>query len=90
MVYWVIDMTMVNFDLGGDLEEYVLARIKRGYATSKAEVIRTCIVRARQEDEDKLAVRKMQKLDAEIESGKIKTLTAKEAMGEKYAKMLED
>lgn len=83
-------MTMVNFDLGGDLEAYVLARIRAGYATSKAEVIRTCIVRTKQEDEDKLAVRKMQQLSAEIASGKRKTLTAKEAMGEKYAKMLGD
>ena len=83
-------MTMVNFDLGGDLEAYVLARIRAGYATSKAEVIRTCLVRAKQEDDDHLAVKKMQALDAEIAAGRRKTLTAKEAMGNKYAKMLED
>ncbi|MFA6489588.1 MAG: type II toxin-antitoxin system ParD family antitoxin [Candidatus Micrarchaeia archaeon] len=83
-------MTMVNFDLGGDLETYVLARIKKGYATSKAEVIRASLLMAKQTEEDKLAVKKMQALDAEIESGKVKPLTAKEAMGEKYAKMLED
>lgn len=83
-------MTIVNFDLGGDLEEYVLARIRAGYATSKAEVIRASLLMAKQEDEDKLAVKKMQQLDAEIASGKRKTLTAKEAMGEKYAKMLGD
>ena len=83
-------MTMVNFDLGGDLETYVLARIKAGYATSKAEVIRASLLLAKQEEEDHLAVLKMQKIDAEIAAGKRKTLTAEEAMGEKYAKMLRD
>ena len=81
-------MTMVNFDLNGSLEEYVLARIKAGYATSKAEVIRASLLRAKQAEEDHLAVLKMQKIDAEIASGKRKLLTAKQAMG-KYAKYLE-
>ena len=81
-------MTMVNFDLGGDLEAYVLARIRAGYATSKSEVIRTSLLMAKQAEEDHLAVLKMQKIDTEIASGKRKLLTAKEAMG-KYAKYLE-
>jgi len=47
-------------------------------------------LKAEQKEEDRLAVRKMQQIDAEIAAGKRKLLTAKEAMGEKYAKMLEE
>ena len=56
---------------------------KTGTATSKAEL------RARQKEEDRLAVKKMQWIDAEIAPGRRKLLTAKEAMGEKSAKILE-
>ncbi|HIH30468.1 TPA: hypothetical protein HA243_03645 [Candidatus Micrarchaeota archaeon] len=67
-------MTMVNFDLGGALEKYVLKRIRMGYATSKAEVIRSALVRSMQQDdfEDISDDPELEKWLMDVKSGKIK------------------
>lgn len=38
-------MTVVNIHLSGELEQDVLTYIKRGYATSKAEVVRMGLIK---------------------------------------------
>ena len=67
-------MTMVNFDLGGALEKYVLKRIRMGYATSKAEVIRSALTRSMQQDEyeDVSDDPELEKWLMDVKSGKIK------------------
>jgi len=78
----------------GDVAETIDMIIARGRAASKTEAIRLAVLDYREhhlseEMEDELAVKKMQKIDKEIAKGKRKVLSAKEALGEKYANMLE-
>lgn len=84
----------IHAKFSGDVAETIEMMISRGRAASKTEAIRLAVIDYRehhlsQEIEDELAVRKMQKIDEEIAKGKRKVLSAKEALGEKYAKMLE-
>ncbi|MEW6748887.1 MAG: hypothetical protein AB1295_04235 [Candidatus Micrarchaeota archaeon] len=72
--------------------------IELGLASSKTETVKLAILdynehhrieTVEQYIEDMMAIKKMQQIDKEIEEGKRKTLTAEEALGKKYAKMLE-
>ena len=92
------DKMMVNLRLEGFPEEILNLMVEKKIASNKTEAVRLALLHynehfgvkdMRQFIEDDLAVRKMRKIDAEIAAGKRKVLTAKEALGEKYAKMLE-
>jgi len=89
---------ILNLKLEGVQEEIVTDLVDRGIAASKSEAIRMMILHynehfkirpLEQEWEDELAVKRMEKIDKEIKQGKRRTMSAKEAMGEKYSKMLE-
>ena len=89
---------MLNIRLEGFPESILHKMIDIGIASNKTEAIRLALIDynehhdikdIKQYEEDLLAVKKMQQIDSEIEEGKRKTLSAKEAIGEKYAKMLE-
>lgn len=86
---------MVHLD--GEVEKALLRLVEAGFFKTKAEAVRAGIlelgkeyqvIKSREELLDELAVRKMERLEDEIKSGKRKVLTAKQALG-KYAKYLE-
>ena len=83
--------------LDGAVEETLNLLLEAGFFKTKAEVVRTGIlklgeqyhsVKTREEFLDELAVKKMEQLDEEVKKGKRKLLTAEQALG-KYAKYLE-
>lgn len=87
---------MMNLKLDGLSEEVVNIVVSRGIASNKTEAIRLMVLHYNEHFgirpmnsylEDALAVRKMQKIDREIDAGRRKVLNAKEALG-KYAKYL--
>ena len=89
---------MLNLRIEGFPEEILNLMVEKKIASNKTEAIRLALLHynehfgiktTRQYLEDELAVRKMQKIDSEIAAGKRKLLTAKEALGEEYSKMLE-
>jgi Arc/MetJ-type ribon-helix-helix transcriptional regulator len=89
---------LINIKLEGFSEDILNQMVNLGIASNRTEAIRMALLyyneqhhikKIEQYIEDQLAVRKMQQLDEEIDEGKRKILTAKEALGEKYAKMLE-
>jgi Arc/MetJ-type ribon-helix-helix transcriptional regulator len=86
----------VHAKFSGVVAETIDAIIKSGRAASRTEAIRLAVMDyhdhhiSKEEELDRLAVAKMERIDAEIASGKRKVLTAKEAMGEKWGKMLEE
>lgn len=73
-------MAVVNVHLNGELEMFVNTYIKRGLASTKAEVMRQGILSLmKNEPSDfELAVRKMQNIDKEIEEGKRKVISEEE------------
>jgi Arc/MetJ-type ribon-helix-helix transcriptional regulator len=82
----------IHARLTGDVEEIIEIMMRRGHAASKTEAIRLALLdyqqhHLKQLEEDELAVKKMQELDKQMESGKRKKISAKEALG-KYAKYL--
>lgn len=88
----------ITLKLQGIPEDIISEMLVKGIATNKTEAIRLAIMdynehhqlkQLNESDLNKLAVKKMQQIDKEIAEGKRKVLTAKEALGEKYAKMLE-
>lgn len=90
---------MINLKLEGFPEEILMLMVEKKIAANKTEAIRIALFHYNEHFgirpmekylEDELAVRKMQKIDAEIAAGKRKVLTAKEALGDKYAKMLKE
>ena len=88
----------ITLKLEGFPEEVINEMLNKKIATNKTEAIRLAIMdynehhqlkRLGYSETDRLAVKKMQQIDREIEGGKRKVLTPKQALGEKYAKMLE-
>jgi hypothetical protein len=84
----------ITLKLEGFPEEIINEMLARKIATNKTEAIRVAIMDYNEHHRLKdlhyeAAVKKMQELDKEIRTGKRKVLTPKEALGEKYAKMLE-
>jgi Arc/MetJ-type ribon-helix-helix transcriptional regulator len=66
-------MTVVNVKLTGELESFVDAYIRSGYATSKTEVIRMGLIKLKeQEHEDISDDPELEKYLMDIKSGKIK------------------
>jgi len=62
--------------------------VKKGLAKTKVEALRMGVLELERryhllEQEDELAVKKMQKIDAEIRSGKRKVMSEREAFGRK-------
>ncbi len=43
-------MMTVNITFTGDLEDFISNRLKKGYATSKAEVLRQCVIERLEKD----------------------------------------
>ena len=68
------NMTVVNFQLGGELEKKVQRYIKSGYATSKAEVIRVALtsLEVPVEFEDVSDDPELERYLLDVQSGKIK------------------
>jgi len=94
IIYPLVIHLDIHARFTGDVEETIELIISRGRAASKTEAIRLAVLDYREHHLentklDELAVRKMQKIDEDIAKGKRKVLNAKEALGEKYAKMLE-
>ncbi len=87
----------ITLKIEGFPEEVINEMLAKKIATNKTEAIRLAIMDYNEHHQlkrlgyetDKLAVKKMQQIDKEIEQGKRKVLNAKQALGEKYAKMLE-
>ena len=88
----------ITLKLEGFPEEVINEMLNKKIATNKTEAIRLAIMdysehhklkRLGYSENDQLAVKKMQQIDKEISEGKRKVLTPKQALGEKYAKMLE-
>jgi len=88
----------ITLKIEGFPEEVINEMLAKKIATNKTEAIRVAIMdynehhqlkRLNESESDRLAVKKMRQIDKEIEEGKRKVLTAKEALGDKYAKMLE-
>ncbi len=84
----------ITLKIGGFPEEVINEMLAKKIATNKTEAIRVAIMDYNEHHQLKrlsepLAVKKMRQIDKEIKEGKRKVLTAKEALGEKYAKMLE-
>jgi len=85
--------------LDGSVEDTLKRLVEAGFFKTKAEAVRAGIlelgkeyqvVKSREELMDELAVAKLQKMDEELRSGKKRVLNSREALGKKYAKMLED
>ncbi len=72
----------LTVNLGTPYEAIIERLIKRGYAGNKTEVLRQALVAYEQkvdaEEEARLVKEKVQKIMAEIESGKRKTYTLEE------------
>lgn len=88
---------MINLKIEGFPEEILAEMVGKKIASNRTEAIRLALLHynehfgiksMKQYLEDEMAVKKMQKIDAEIASGKRRVLTAKDALGEEYAKML--
>jgi Arc/MetJ-type ribon-helix-helix transcriptional regulator len=83
----------VHAQFSGLVAEIIGEIIRSGRAASRTEAIRLALLDYQEHHLDKeaeldrLAVEKMQRIDAEIAMGKRKVLTEKEALG-KYAKLL--
>ncbi len=79
----------MNVILRGRTKEIVKSMVEEGYANSQSEAIRMAIIDFGQHhlSEVELVNRKLDRLNKEIEEGKSKLLTPKEALG-KYAKFL--
>ncbi len=83
--------------LDGAVDKTLKRLVEAGFFKTKAEAVRAGIlelgkeyqiVKSKDEILDELAVAKMQKMEDDIEGGKRKVLTAKQALG-KYARYLE-
>lgn len=72
----------LTVNLGAPYEAIIEKLIKRGYAGNKTEVLRQALVSYEQkidaEEESRLVKKKVEKIMAEIESGKRKTYTLEE------------
>jgi Arc/MetJ-type ribon-helix-helix transcriptional regulator len=72
----------LTINLGAPYEAIIERLIKRGYAGNKTEVLRQALVAYEQkidaEEETRLVKKKVEKIMAEIESGKRKTYTLEE------------
>ena len=88
----------ITLKLEGFPEEIINEMLNKKIATNKTEAIRVAIMDYNEHHQlkqlgpscsFKLAVKKMQQIDNEIAQGKRKVLSAKEALGQKYAKRLE-
>ncbi|PJA21309.1 MAG: hypothetical protein COX63_00225 [Candidatus Diapherotrites archaeon CG_4_10_14_0_2_um_filter_31_5] len=79
----------MNVVLRGKSKEIVETMVEEGYANSQSEAIRLAVIDFGQKhlSEVELVNRKLDKLNKEIEEGKSKLLTPKQALG-KYAKFL--
>ena len=79
----------MNVILRGRTKAIVKSMVEEGYANSQSEAIRMTIVDFGQHhlNEVELVNGKLDKLNKDIEEGKSKLLTPKEALG-KYAKFL--
>lgn len=79
----------MNVILKGKTKEIVETLVKEGYANSKSEAVRLAIIDFGQNhlSETDLVNRKLDKLNKEIEMGKSRLLTPKEALG-KHSKFL--
>ncbi len=75
-------MAVVNVHLAGDMEIFVNQRISRGLAATKAEVMRQGLLSlmVHEPSDYELAVRKMQKIDKEIQEGKRKLMSKEEIL----------
>ncbi|NYZ76762.1 hypothetical protein H0O02_00410 [Candidatus Micrarchaeota archaeon] len=80
---------ILNLKIEGLPEQIVEELVAKGIASNKSEAIRLMILHynehfgiksMRQYLDDELAVKKMQKIDKEIEGGKRKVLTEKEVL----------
>jgi len=82
----------INLKLNGVAENIVQEMITQGYAGSKTEAIRMALVSFKdkfldkKELENELVVRKMSQIDKEINDGKIKLVSAKDA-AKKYPEL---
>ncbi|MEK6972678.1 MAG: hypothetical protein AABW72_01395 [archaeon] len=79
----------MNVTLRGRTKEIVETMVNEGYANSLSEAIRMTIVDFGQHHLDEVGMvnRKLDRVDADIKSGKRKLLNSKEALGS-YAKYL--
>ncbi len=77
----------MNVILKGKTKEIVETMVEEGYANSQSEAIRLALInfdKDRMKEAD-LVNQKLDRIDRDIQSGKRKLLTAKQALG-KYAK----
>ena len=79
----------MNVILRGKTKEIVESMVEDGFANTQSEAIRLAIVNFGEKclSETEMVNRKLDRLDEEINSGKRKLLTPKQALG-KYAKYL--
>lgn len=79
LVMYRDDHMPLTVNLGAPYEAIIEKLIKRGYAGNKTEVLRQALVSYEQkidaEEEKRLVTKKVEKIMAEIESGKRKTYT---------------
>ena len=79
----------MNVDFRGRTKQILKSMVEEGFANTQSEAARLAIIQFGEEhfSEVELVNRKLDKLNKDIEEGKSKLLTPKEALG-KYAKFL--
>lgn len=81
----------VHAQFSGVVADILDRIIESGRASNRTEAIRLALLEYEKnfrDEEDRLAVEKMQRIDKEIEEGKRKVLSKEEALG-KYAHLLD-
>ena len=73
----------MNVALRGKTKEIVETMVEEGYANTQSEAVRLAIIKFGEEHlgEEEMVSNKLDRIDAQISSGKRKLLNAKQALG---------